>query len=99
VLCNADEGDPGAFMDRSILEADPHAVLEGMIIAAKAIDAHKGYIYARTEYPLAIKRLGIAIDQAKDTGCWVRTSWARNSLLTSRSTRAPAPLSAAKRPP
>jgi NADH:ubiquinone oxidoreductase subunit F (NADH-binding)/(2Fe-2S) ferredoxin/NAD-dependent dihydropyrimidine dehydrogenase PreA subunit len=68
VLCNADEGDPGAFMDRSILEADPHAVLEGMIIAAKAIDAHKGYIYARTEYPLAIKRLGIAIDQAKDYG-------------------------------
>jgi hypothetical protein len=51
VLCNADEGDPGAFMDRSILEADPHAVLEGMIIAAKAINAHKGYIYARTEYP------------------------------------------------
>jgi NADH-quinone oxidoreductase subunit F/NAD(P)H dehydrogenase (quinone)/NADP-reducing hydrogenase subunit HndC len=68
VLCNADEGDPGAFMDRSILEADPHAVLEGMIIAARAIDAHKGYIYARTEYPLAIKRLGIAIDQAKEYG-------------------------------
>ena len=68
VLCNADEGDPGAFMDRSILEADPHAVLEGMIIAAKAIDARKGYIYARTEYPLAIKRLGLAIDQAKDYG-------------------------------
>ncbi|MBW1695333.1 MAG: NADH-quinone oxidoreductase subunit NuoF [Deltaproteobacteria bacterium] len=64
VLCNADEGDPGAFMDRSILEADPHAVLEGMIIAAKAINAHQGYIYARTEYPLAIKRLGIAIEQA-----------------------------------
>jgi NADH-quinone oxidoreductase subunit F/NAD(P)H dehydrogenase (quinone)/NADP-reducing hydrogenase subunit HndC len=68
VLCNADEGDPGAFMDRSILEADPHAVLEGMIIAAKAIDARQGYIYARTEYPLAIKRLSIAIDQAKDYG-------------------------------
>jgi NADP-reducing hydrogenase subunit HndC len=65
VLCNADEGDPGAFMDRSILEADPHAVLEGMIIAAKAIAANKGYIYARTEYPLAIKRLALAIDQAK----------------------------------
>jgi NADH:ubiquinone oxidoreductase subunit F (NADH-binding)/(2Fe-2S) ferredoxin/NAD-dependent dihydropyrimidine dehydrogenase PreA subunit len=68
VLCNADEGDPGAFMDRSILEADPHAVLEGMIIAAKAINAHQGYIYARTEYPLAIKRLGIAIKQATDYG-------------------------------
>ena len=68
VLCNADEGDPGAFMDRSILEADPHAVLEGMIIAAKAVEAVKGYIYARTEYPLAIRRLQIAIDQAKQRG-------------------------------
>jgi len=66
VLCNADEGDPGAFMDRSVLEADPHAVLEGMIIAARAIDAHQGYIYARTEYPLAIRRLGIAIKQARE---------------------------------
>jgi NADH:ubiquinone oxidoreductase subunit F (NADH-binding)/(2Fe-2S) ferredoxin/NAD-dependent dihydropyrimidine dehydrogenase PreA subunit len=68
VLCNADEGDPGAFMDRSILEADPHAVLEGMIVAARAINAHKGYIYARTEYPLAIRRLQIAIAQAKAYG-------------------------------
>ena len=68
VLCNADEGDPGAFMDRSILEADPHAVVEGMIIAAKAINATKGYVYARTEYPLAIKRLQLAIDSAKKCG-------------------------------
>ena len=68
VLCNADEGDPGAFMDRSILEADPHAVLEGMLIAAKAINSHKGYIYARTEYPLAIRRLEIAIRDAKAYG-------------------------------
>lgn len=68
VLCNADEGDPGAFMDRSILEADPHAVLEGMIIAAKAINSHQGYIYCRTEYPLAIHRLEIAIRQARDYG-------------------------------
>lgn len=68
VLCNADEGDPGAFMDRSILEADPHAVLEGMVIAARAINAHQGYIYARTEYPLAITRLDIAINQAKERG-------------------------------
>ncbi len=68
VLCNADEGDPGAFMDRSILESDPHAILEGMIIAAKAINAHQGYIYARTEYPLAIRRLEIAIQQASDYG-------------------------------
>ena len=68
MLCNADEGDPGAFMDRSVLEADPHAVLEGMLIAARAINAHQGYIYARTEYPLAIKRLGIAIKQAREYG-------------------------------
>jgi len=68
VLCNADEGDPGAFMDRSVLEADPHAVLEGMVIAAKAIGAHHGYIYCRAEYPLAIHRLNIAIEQAKDAG-------------------------------
>jgi len=58
VVCNADEGDPGAFMDRSVLEADPHAVLEGMIIAAKAINSHHGYIYVRTEYPLAIRLSG-----------------------------------------
>ena len=68
VLCNADEGDPGAFMDRSVLESDPHAVLEGMIIAARAINSHQGYIYARTEYPLAIKRLEIAIKQAREYG-------------------------------
>ena len=68
VLCNADEGDPGAFMDRSVLEADPHAVLEGMIIAARAIGAHQGYIYCRAEYPLAVKRLNIAIDQARQCG-------------------------------
>ena len=68
VLCNADEGDPGAFMDRSVLEADPHAVLEGMVIAAKAIGASQGYIYCRAEYPLAIHRLNVAIAQAKEAG-------------------------------
>jgi len=68
ILCNADEGDPGAFMDRSILESDPHSVIEGMIIGAKAIDAHKGYVYLRAEYPLAIERLQAAIDQAKEYG-------------------------------
>ncbi len=68
VLCNADEGDPGAFMDRSVLESDPHTVLEGMVIAAKAIGSHHGYIYCRAEYPLAIHRLNIAIDQAKEMG-------------------------------
>ena len=68
VICNADEGDPGAFMDRSILEGDPHSVLEAMAIAGYAIGASKGYIYIRAEYPLAIKRLEIAIKQAYDYG-------------------------------
>ena len=64
IICNADEGDPGAFMDRSVLEGDPHAVIEGMIIAAYAIGADEGYIYVRAEYPLAIKHLQIAIHEA-----------------------------------
>ncbi len=68
VICNADEGDPGAFMDRSLLEGDPHAVLEGMIIAAYAMEATGGVIYCRAEYPLAIKRLNIAIEQAHEKG-------------------------------
>jgi NADH:ubiquinone oxidoreductase subunit F (NADH-binding)/(2Fe-2S) ferredoxin/NAD-dependent dihydropyrimidine dehydrogenase PreA subunit len=68
LICNADEGDPGAFMDRSTLEADPHSVLEGMVIAGYAIGAHVGYIYARKEYPLAILRLHIAIRQAQERG-------------------------------
>ncbi len=68
MLCNGDEGDPGAFMDRSIMEADPHSVIEGMIIGAKAIGASQGVIYVRAEYPLAVKRLQLAIDQAKEMG-------------------------------
>ena len=68
VICNADEGDPGAFMDRSVLESDPHAVLEGMAIAAYAVGANQGFIYVRAEYPLAIKRLQTAIKQAKQLG-------------------------------
>jgi NADH-quinone oxidoreductase subunit F/NADP-reducing hydrogenase subunit HndC len=68
IVCNADEGDPGAFMDRSLLEGDPHRVIEGMIIGAYAIGADEGYIYARAEYPLAIKRLEKAIDQAREYG-------------------------------
>jgi (2Fe-2S) ferredoxin len=64
VCCNADEGDPGAFMDRSVLEGDPHVVLEGMAIAGYAIGSSQGYIYVRAEYPIAVKRLQIAIDQA-----------------------------------
>ena len=68
LICNADEGDPGAFMDRSILEATPHSVIEGMVIAGYAFGANTGYIYVRTEYPLAIHRLRIAVDQAKERG-------------------------------
>ncbi len=68
VCCNADEGDPGAFMDRSVLEGDPHAVLEAMAIAGYAIGASKGYIYVRAEYPIAVKRLQIAIEQAHEYG-------------------------------
>lgn len=68
IVCNADEGDPGAFMDRSVLEGDPHRVIEGMIIAAYAIGAGEGYIYVRAEYPLAIKRLRVAIGQAEEMG-------------------------------
>ena len=68
VVCNADEGDPGAFMDRSILEGDPHSVLEAMSIAAYCIGANKGFIYVRAEYPIAVKRLQIAINQARDYG-------------------------------
>ena len=68
IICNADEGDPGAFMDRSLLEGDPHAVIEGMILGAYAIGATSGVIYCRAEYPLAIKRLNIALAQARDKG-------------------------------
>lgn len=68
VVCNGDEGDPGAFMDRSMMEGDPHRVIEGMIIAGIATGAHHGYIYVRAEYPLAVERLTIAIGQARDRG-------------------------------
>jgi NADH:ubiquinone oxidoreductase subunit F (NADH-binding) len=68
VICNGDEGDPGAFMDRSVMEGDPHAVIEGMIICAKATESHHGYIYVRAEYPLAVKRLQMAIDQCYQEG-------------------------------
>ncbi len=68
VICNADEGDPGAFMDRSIIEADPHSVIEGMAIGAYAVGASHGYVYVRMEYPLAIKRMAVAIEQAREFG-------------------------------
>ncbi|MFY9394577.1 MAG: NuoF family protein, partial [Halanaerobiales bacterium] len=68
LICNADEGDPGAFMDRSLLEGDPHKIIEGMVIAAYAIGADEGYIYVRAEYPLAIHRLEVALEQAAELG-------------------------------
>jgi len=77
VICNGDEGDPGAFMDRSVMEGDPHSVIEGMIICAKATESHKGYIYVRAEYPLAVKRLQMAIDQ-----CFRRGFLGRNIFGT-----------------
>ena len=75
VICNADEGDPGAFMDRSILEGTPHSVVEAMIIAGYAIGADKGYIYVRAEYPIAVKRFQIAIDEAKEYGILGNNIW------------------------
>ena len=68
IVCNADEGDPGAFMDRSVLESDPHSVIEGMLIAGYAVGASEGYIYVRAEYPLAIRRLEIALAEAREAG-------------------------------
>ena len=68
VACNADEGDPGAFMDRSILEGDPHAIIEAMAIAAYAIGAHQGFVYVRAEYPVAVHRLSVALEQARERG-------------------------------
>jgi NADH:ubiquinone oxidoreductase subunit F (NADH-binding)/NAD-dependent dihydropyrimidine dehydrogenase PreA subunit/(2Fe-2S) ferredoxin len=68
IICNGDEGDPGAFMDRAVMEGDPHAIIEGMIIGAYAIGARRGYIYVRHEYPLAVKRLKLAIEQAREFG-------------------------------
>ncbi len=68
IVCNADEGDPGAFMDRSIIEGDPHTLIEGMMIGGFAIGAKKGYVYVRAEYPLAVERLGVAIEQSREYG-------------------------------
>ena len=81
MCCNADEGDPGAFMDRSILEGDPHAVLEAMAIAGYAIGAHQGYIYVRAEYPIAVQRLRIALGQAKDYGLLGKNGMGKSTML------------------
>ena len=99
LICNADEGDPGAFMDRSMLEGDPLSVVEGMIIGGYAIGAHQGFIYVRAEYPLAIQRIENAIDAVPRSGaCWARTSSAPASISTWKSAWAPGPSSAARRP-
>ena len=100
VIVNADEGDPGAYMDRSLLEGNPHSVLEGLTIGAYAIGAQEGYIYVRQEYPLAVENVFTAITQAEETGS-LRDEHLRLRLLTSRSssTRVQAPLSAVNRPP
>lgn len=80
VVCNADEGDPGAFMDRSILEGDPHSVIEAMMIAGYAVGANKGYIYVRAEYPIAVQRFGKAIEQAREYGI-LRRKYLGNQIL------------------
>ena len=97
LMCNADEGDPGAFMDRAVIEGDPHRLLEGMAIAAYAIGATKAYIYIRAEYPLAISRLEEAIEQAMHTVCSAKTSWIPALISTSSSRKAPVPSSVAKK--
>ncbi len=91
VICNGDEGDPGAFMDRLVLESDPHRVLEGLAIAAYAVNAVEGYLYIRTEYPLAVDRVRGAIRQAESRGLF-------GTLASRSSRRGRAPLSAARRP-
>ena len=75
VVCNADEGDPGAFMDRSILEGDPHTVIEAMMIAGFAVGANRGFIYVRAEYPIAVQRFGKAINQAREYGILGNNIW------------------------
>ena len=88
LVCNADEGDPGAFMNRSLLEGDPHCVLEGMLIGGLALGATTGYVYCRAEYPLALERLRGRWPRPKSTACSGRTSSAAVSASTSRSRRA-----------
>jgi (2Fe-2S) ferredoxin len=98
VIVNADEGDPGAFMDRALLEGNPHSILEGLTIGGYAIGAHEGFIYVRQEYPLAVENINLAIQQAKEYGLLGKTSWVPALISRSWCTRAPAPLSAANPP-
>ena len=93
VIVNADEGDPGAYMDRSILEGNPHSVLEGLIIGAYAIGTREGYIYVRQEYPLAVENVGIAIQQAEEYGLLGENILGSGFDFTVKCTKGPAPLS------
>ena len=99
LICNGDEGDPGAFMDASIMDGDPHAVIEGMIIGSYAIGARDGYIYVRAEYPLAVTGCAWRSRRPRSSATWATTCSAPTGAFTSRSKRAPAPLCAAKRRP
>ena len=89
---------PRAFMDRSVIEGDPHSIIEGMILAAYAIGAQKGYVYIRAEYPIAVERLEHAIDEARSYGLWVNALFGTDFLSILKSGLAPALLSAAKKP-
>ena len=80
VICNADEGDPGEFMDRSVLEGDPHSVIEGMALCGYAIGASKGFVYVRAEYPLAVERLQLAIEKARERGLLGKNLWKKNLI-------------------
>ena len=100
IVANGDEGDPGAFMDRAIMEGDPHAVLEGMAIGARAMGAEQGYIYVRAEYPFAVRHSQYRHRAGPvPWDFWARTSWERALISMSKSTAAPAPLSAARKRP
>ena len=99
IICNGDEGDPGAYMDRSVLEGDPHAIIEGMIIGGYVIGARDGYFYVRAEYPLAIARLEKAIKQARSSGLLGNNiTWARHSASIWKSDSGQVRLSAVRRP-
>jgi len=97
VVCNADEGDPGAYMDRSVLEGNPHSIIEGMLIGAYATGATEGIVYVRAEYPLAIENLSIALDQARELGLLGTNFWALDSHSTSTWCAAAAPSCAARK--
>jgi NADH-quinone oxidoreductase subunit F len=99
VICNADEGDPGAYMNRNEIEGDPHSLLEGMIIGAYVMGASEGILYVRTEYPLAVRRLTRAIEQAREYGLLGKTSSTAGLISISNWCRVQAHLSAAKRQP